>query len=296
MNGIINILKPPGMTSHDVVNILRGILKTKKIGHTGTLDPDAIGVLPICVGKATKAVEYLTDKKKKYRAELILGTETDTQDSSGKVVSEKPVNVSKEQLVRALNDFVGKIKQVPPMYSAVKINGKKLYELARKGLEVERPEREIEIFSISLLSYKENTAVIDVECSKGTYIRTLCSDMGSKLGCGAHMGSLLRLQSGMFDISSCVTLDEIKEKVEIGSTDFIKPTDYIFSDFPKVTAKDESMKWVQNGAEIYQKDIEGDLSERPEFVRVYDTLENFLAIYKVSYDGKVRLIADKMFI
>lgn len=296
MDGIINILKPPGMTSHDVVGFLRGVLKTKKIGHTGTLDPDAAGVLPICVGKATKVVDYLTDKRKRYRAELVLGTKTDTQDSSGKIISQKPVNVSKDQLNEAINTFIGKIKQIPPMYSAVKIGGKKLYELARKGIEIERAEREVEIYVIEPLNYDGNVAVIDIECSKGTYIRTLCRDIGDKLGCGAHMGFLLRLQSGIFDISSSLTLDEVIQGVENGTTDFIKPVDYIFNEIPKVTVKDESIKWVQNGAQIYLKDILGDLSEKPKLVRVYDSTEEFLAIYKTVYDENVKLIADKMFI
>ena len=183
-NGVINVYKEPGYTSFDVVAKLRGILKQKKIGHTGTLDPAATGVLPVCLGNATKLCDMLTDKDKEYVAELLLGVETDTQDTTGEVLSRREVNMSEEQVRLAAESFVGAYNQVPPMYSALKVNGKKLYELAREGKEIERKSRTIEVYDIRIRQFLPPDRVeIDVDCSKGTYIRTLCSDIGKALGC-----------------------------------------------------------------------------------------------------------------
>ena len=188
-NGIINVYKEIGFTSHDVVAKLRGILRTKKIGHTGTLDPNAEGVLPVCVGKATKLCEFLLEKSKTYRATMVLGKVTDTQDITGKVLAEKEVAVTKEQIVDTIESFIGGYDQIPPMYSALKVKGKKLYELARQGIEVERKPRFIMLDDIKILDISEDLChiTIDVSCSKGTYIRTLCHDIGDRLGCGACM-------------------------------------------------------------------------------------------------------------
>lgn len=191
MNGLILVIKPPGMTSFDVVAYLRGILKVKKIGHAGTLDPAAGGLLPICLGKATKAIEWFMDFDKSYRAEMVLGVVTDTQDAEGNIIEKNQVTVDINTIKETVNSFVGKYKQTPPMFSAVKINGKRLYDLARQGKEVQRKARQVEIFNIAGVNVKqdyESTIVrFDVDCSKGTYIRTLCHDIGQRIGCGAHV-------------------------------------------------------------------------------------------------------------
>ena len=200
MDGIINIYKEAGYTSHDVVAKLRGILHQKKIGHTGTLDPDAVGVLPVCLGKATKLCDMLTEKDKQYRAVMQLGIETDTQDTSGTVTAEHPVIVSEGQVRQVIMDFIGEYDQIPPMYSALKKNGKKLYELAREGIVVERETRRITIHGIEIEKVELPYVTMLVDCSKGTYIRTLCHDIGQKLGCGAAMAQLVRTRSGMFSL------------------------------------------------------------------------------------------------
>ena len=213
MDGIINVYKEAGYTSFDVVAKLRGILKQKKIGHTGTLDPDAEGVLPVCIGKATKVCEYLTAKDKIYQAVLHLGITTDTQDLSGQILKEQQPDISKEELLTILNHFIGRQKQIPPMYSAIKVNGKKLCDLARSGVEIERKAREIEIFSIEVLSMEIPCITMQVHCSKGTYIRTLCQDIGELAGCGGCLEKLLRIQSGRFSIQDAYKISEIEEIV-----------------------------------------------------------------------------------
>ena len=197
-SGIINVYKEKGFTSFDVVAKLRGILKTKKIGHTGTLDPDAEGVLPVCIGRATKVCDILTDKDKVYEAVLLLGVETDTQDTTGEILKKLPVEESESVVKEAILSFVGEYAQIPPMYSALKVNGKKLYELAREGKTVERKARNVQIFSIEILEMDLPRVRMSVHCSKGTYIRTLCHDIGQKLGCGGCMEKLLRTKAGIF--------------------------------------------------------------------------------------------------
>ena len=218
MNGIINVYKERGFTSHDVVAKLRGILHMKKIGHTGTLDPDATGVLPVCLGKATKVCGLLTDKDKTYRAVVKLGVMTNTEDMTGEILAKHPVLVTKEQIERAVSKFVGEIEQVPPMYSAIKINGKKLYELARQGKEVERKARKVTIYGIKVLSidFSENEFTMEVSCSKGTYIRTLCKDIGEFLGCGAAMKTLVRTRVSEFFLEQALTLGQIEQAVKEG--------------------------------------------------------------------------------
>ena len=191
-SGIINVYKEKGFTSFDVVAKLRGILRTKKIGHTGTLDPDTEGVLPVCIGRATKVCDILTDKDKVYEAVMLLGVETDTQDTSGEILRERPVEVSEDAVKEAILSFIGDYAQVPPMYSALKVNGKKLYELAREGKTVERKARNVQILSIEILEMNLPRVRMSVHCSKGTYIRTLCNDIGEKRGCGGCMEKLLR--------------------------------------------------------------------------------------------------------
>ena len=246
-SGIINVYKEKGFTSFDVVAKLRGILKTKKIGHTGTLDPDAEGVLPVCIGRATKVCDILTDKDKVYEAVMLLGVETDTQDTSGEVLKELPVEVSEEDVKEAILSFVGEYAQVPPMYSALKVNGKKLYELAREGKTVERKARNVQIFSIEILEIDLPRVRMSVHSSKGTYIRTLCHDVGQKLGCGGCMDKLLRTKVGVFELADTLKLAEIDALAREGLVeDRIISVDELFEDYTKVWMKQEFDVVVHN--------------------------------------------------
>lgn len=301
MDGILNILKPPGMTSFDVVGYLRGLLKIKKIGHTGTLDPGAVGVLPVCIGSATKAIEYMTESDKIYRAELTLGASTDTQDSYGKILDQREVKVSRSDIMKAADAFTGKISQIPPMYSAIKIEGKKLYELARSGITVERKPRDVEIFSIGLISdvfgaSKENVhkVLMDVHCSKGTYIRTLCNDIGEMLGCGGHMSFLIRVKAGSFHIDSALTLQEISRLQEKGELEekLLKP-DKVLLEFGEISLSDSEEGCFLNGG--FLKAEAGDYKEG-DLLRVYNRAGNFLALGEIiERQGKLFLKSKKVF-
>lgn len=285
MNGIIIIDKPLGRTSHDMVYEMRKVTGIKKIGHTGTLDPMATGVLPVCIGSATKMADMLTLSDKSYIAELVLGRTTDTQDADGKVLTECEVNCSEEEIRCAVNSFVGEIEQVPPMYSAIKQNGKKLYELARQGIEVERKPRKVTINSIDILEINGERVKIDVSCSKGTYIRTLCEDIGKKLGAGAYMNTLRRTRTGQFTIEESHTLSEIKELKENGGIEsIIIPADRMFVEYPSVMLNPKQVKSVTNGvAMTYREGQEG------QTYRVYDNENKFLCISRIT-DGRLKLI------
>lgn len=250
MNGILNFLKPPGMTSHDAVAVVRRVLWTKKVGHTGTLDPQAAGVLPICVGQATRIVEMLQEDRKTYRAELTLGIATDTQDRWGTLLMERPVSVTEEQLAAAFRQFTGEIKQVPPMYSALKVDGQKLCDLARKGITVEREARPQTIHALNLIRFDGQKALFDVSCSKGTYVRTLCHDIGEYLGCGGAMSFLLRTATGAFDIRDSITLEELKacESPEVAAR-WLVGIDEAFGGTPRLELKEEWIKMIRNGVE-----------------------------------------------
>lgn len=297
MDGILNILKPPGMTSFDVVGYLRGLTRIKKIGHTGTLDPAAVGVLPVCIGRATKAIEYLTDKDKEYRAELILGLTTDTQDSTGKVLEARAVNVNNEELKAVLDEFTGDIEQTPPMYSAVKIGGKKLYELAREGKTIDRPKRSVKIHSIDLVMpltrYKDGStrAIIDVRCTKGTYIRTLINDVGDKLGTGACMSFLIRTGTGGFLLEEALTLEEIAEINKRGLlSNYLKSPDKVFSNFDEIDLDEKGRKAYLNGQFI---EVDG---KNGTLLRVYGENRGFLGIGKlILKDGGIFLKSEKQF-
>jgi tRNA pseudouridine55 synthase len=245
MNGIVIIDKPAGWTSQDVVSKLRGILKTRRIGHGGTLDPMATGVLPVFVGRATRGVEFFEHAEKTYEATIRLGLTTDTEDTSGTVLEEKEVSVSEEEFLGVLPKFRGKIQQIPPMYSALKVNGQKLYDLARKGREVERQPREIEIFKLECLEFNGAEARLLVHCSKGTYIRTLCKDIGEALGCGGCMAALRRVTAGEYTIGDAVTLDELiaAENPE----NYLRPVDSMFRNYPAVTLTPNQEKRCRNG-------------------------------------------------
>lgn len=248
LNGVIIVNKEKDFTSHDVVAKLRGILKQKKIGHTGTLDPQAEGVLPVCLGNATKLCDILTDKKKEYVATLLLGVTTDTQDMTGTVEKEAPVTADEAQVRRVVASFEGTYMQIPPMYSALKVNGKKLYELARQGKEVERQPRPVEIYELEILSMKLPEVTIRVLCSKGTYIRTLCADIGEKLGCGGVMKSLLRTRVEDFELKDAHTLSRIEEIRDRGELSrIVIPVDGIFSRLKKLHIRQEYAMLLENG-------------------------------------------------
>lgn len=252
MNGILNILKPTGMTSHDVVSSVRKILNMKKVGHAGTLDPNVAGVIVICIGKGTKLSDYLMNGDKEYICELILGQSTDTQDSYGVVVNENNnINVTRENLLNILYDFKGEQLQVPPMYSAVKLNGKKLYEYARQNIVVEKPGKLVDIKEISLIKFEETKALFKVKCSKGTYMRTLCNDIGEKLGTYGHMGILIRTEAKGLHIENSVTLDELKFLFENNRlNECLLPIDEVYP-LDKITVDEKYYEKLTVGNEVY---------------------------------------------
>ena len=245
MNGIVIVDKPEGWTSQDVVSKLRGVFKTRRIGHGGTLDPMATGVLPVFVGRATRGVEFFEHADKTYEAVLRLGMTTDTEDTTGTVLEEKPVSITQQEFLAVLEQFRGRIRQVPPMYSALKVNGQKLYDLARQGKEVERKSREITIFRLECLSFDGNSARLLVHCSKGTYIRTLCKDIGQALGCGGCMAALRRVQAGDYSIENAVTLQELTECQDPAR--YLSPVDTLFSQHEKTVLTANQEKRCRNG-------------------------------------------------
>lgn len=297
LNGIINVYKEKGYTSFDVVAKLRGILKMKKIGHTGTLDPDAEGVLPVCLGKATKVCDLLTEKQKEYEAVLLLGKVTDTQDISGQVLRKCEVTAGEDEVREAILSFVGDYMQVPPMYSALKVNGKKLCDMAREGIVIERKARPVHIFSINILEMDLPWVKMRVECSKGTYIRTLCEDIGERLSCGGCMESLLRTRVSEFRVEDALTLSEIESRVksqgaeiapqewETSDFDFIRSVDSVFLQYEKAVVKKEWNKLLYNGNRLpeaaWKEEPEAAGSER---IRVYDEEEHFIGLYEYQQE------------
>lgn len=296
IHGIINVYKEKGYTSHDVVAKLRGIAGQKKIGHTGTLDPDAEGVLPVCLGKATKVCELLTDKDKTYRAVLFLGQTTDTQDASGTVLETSDIsNLNESQVTEAVQSFVGEYAQIPPMYSALKVGGKKLYELAREGKTVERKARNVKIHSIKILCVDLPRVEMEVSCSKGTYIRTLCHDIGEKLGVGGCMESLLRVRVGRFVLADSLRLSEIQKAKEDGNLEkILQPIDSVFEQYRAVRIRSDQEKRLQNGNSFRKTDRLQNYDDQ-EMVRVYDSNGHFAAVYRyVEKDHEFRIV--KMFL
>lgn len=296
IHGIINVYKEKGYTSHDVVAKLRGIAGQKKIGHTGTLDPDAEGVLPVCLGKATKVCELLTDKDKTYRAVLFLGQTTDTQDASGMVLETSDIsNLNESQVTEAVQSFVGEYAQIPPMYSALKVDGKKLYELAREGKTVERKARNVKIHSIKILRVDLPRVEMEVSCSKGTYIRTLCHDIGEKLGVGGCMESLLRVRVGRFVLADSLRLSEIQKAKEDGNLEkILQPIDSVFEQYRAVRIRSDQEKRLQNGNSFRKTDRLQNYDDQ-EMVRVYDSNGYFAAVYRyVEKDHEFRIV--KMFL
>lgn len=278
-NGVINIYKEQGFTSHDVVAKLRGILKQKKIGHTGTLDPDAEGVLPVCLGSGTKLCGMLTDRDKTYEAVLLLGQSTDTQDISGTVLERVEVSVTEETAGEAILSFVGAYEQIPPMYSALKVGGRKLCDLARAGQEVERKARPVVIYGIEILEVCMPRIRMSVSCSKGTYIRTLCHDIGEKLGCHGCMEKLLRTKAGQFLLEDSLRLSEVERLRDEGRLEeAILPVDEVFTAHPKTVLKKESSRLGYNGNPFRKTDLTIQDVKEGE-IRVYDHAGAFIGIY-----------------
>lgn len=299
MNGIINVYKEKGYTSFDVVAILRKKLKIKKIGHTGTLDPEAEGVLPVCVGKATKVADYITDTTKTYLATMTLGIETDTEDHTGNIIREKEVTCSKEQIEEAVSSFIGDYSQIPPMYSALKVNGKRLYQLAREGKTIERKARNIYIYNIDIINIYGTTVEMEVKCSKGTYIRTLCADIGTKLGCGAHMSKLIRTQSSLFSIDSSIKLGEIDYYIMNDKlNEIVTSIDKVFLEFNKLVVRSEYDKFLYNGNKLKVEFLidNENVTEQMQY-RIYDENNNFIGIYQaILKDENMILKPIKLFL
>lgn len=294
IDGIINVYKEAGYTSFDVVAKLRGILRQKKIGHTGTLDPMAEGVLLVCLGKATKLVDMITAGTKEYEASMVLGITTDTEDITGQTLSQTEVNdgINIELIETIIKSFVGKYEQIPPMYSAIKKDGKKLYEYARSGIEVEREPRTVEIFSIDNIKINIPNISFKVHCSKGTYIRSLCRDIGEKLGCGGTLTGLTRSEVYGFYLKDSLKLSDIErlrdeEKLE----DYILPVDALLQNYKSYTIKEEFSKYLFNGNKLYKtqlvpRDVESNSNEiclngYSEIIRVYDK-DEFMALYQFN--------------
>ena len=293
MDGILVINKEKGYTSHDVVAKLRGILHMKKIGHTGTLDPDAEGVLPVALGRGTRLVEFLTEKEKTYEAVLRLGVTTDTQDLSGKILKERPVQVSGEEIRSAAEAFLGEQMQIPPMYSALKVNGRKLYELAREGIEIERKPRPVCFYEIEVTEITLPRVKLRVRCSKGTYIRTLCHDIGQKLGCGACMEALVRTKSGNFTIQDSLTLAQVEACVNQGIIrEKVIPAEEILKDYPAILCREPADRLLENGNPVPEGLVT--VSKKDGWVRMCTSRGSFVGIYQWD-ERKQMYFPKKMF-
>lgn len=286
-DGVLIVDKPAGKTSHDVVQEIRRIFKTRQVGHAGTLDPDATGVLVVLVGEATKISSILLSETKKYRGEMVLGIETDTFDSSGRITAQNEAgDISRDDLERVCKQFVGTIEQIPPPVSAVKFQGTPLYKLTRQGKSVKVPKRKVKIFHLKVLDFKKNknpVASFEVECSKGTYIRSLVSDIGKRLGCGAHLGNLVRTSSGNFTLSDTHTIDEIRKIVEAGGwKDMVIPIASALDSLPYIKIKPEAKQKVINGAPVTLNMVEFESKSivEGELIRILNADGHLLGIHK----------------
>ena len=302
MDKIVSILKPTGMTSHDAVSIVRRITGIRKVGHTGTLDPDAAGVLPICIGRATKVSELILNKEKSYLCELTLGASTDTYDSSGEIIfkAEENFDYNEEKIRKAFDTQRGEIDQYPPKYSALKVNGKKMCDLVRKGREDEivlKP-RKVNIKKLEIISIDGNKVRFYTECSKGTYIRSICHDIGEILGCGGHMSFLLRTSSGKFNLENSITLDELEKYKDEGTMeDYMFDIDFTLDSYGSLELQDNAVKYYTNGGIIESyRFSKKDYNKDDELVRVYSH-ERFLGIGKLRREGnKVSVKSEKIFV
>ena len=304
MNKIVNILKPTGMTSHDVVSCVRRILNMKKVGHTGTLDPDAAGVLPICLGRATKVSELILNKDKSYICELTLGIETDTYDSSGTILYRNDdCNIEESKIIQAFKLQKGEIEQLPPVYSALKVNGKKMCDLARKGKAdtIDIKPRKVDIKEIDILNISRNKITFYVKCSKGTYVRSICHDIGEYLGCGGCMSFLLRTSSGKFNLENAITLEELENLYKNGNLEkHLYDVDYVLDNLLHVDLNPSAKKYYINGGVIDSRRFTIKKSQNQDqknyLVRVYCE-NNFIGVGKISkYNNTITLKSDKLFI
>ncbi|MDU7067705.1 MAG: tRNA pseudouridine(55) synthase TruB [Clostridium perfringens] len=284
MNGVINIYKNTGVTSFDVVAMVRRVAKMKKVGHTGTLDPAASGVLPVCLGKATKIIDYIMENKKVYRVNLKLGMVTDTYDLEGEVLREEDAShITKDEILNCINSFVGTIDQVPPMYSALKQNGVRLYELARQGIEVHREARKITIYSIENIKIESNDNIqMDVCCSKGTYIRSLCYDIGEKLNVGATMTALERIQNGPFTKEEAINIEDLTEEL---LEKHIISIEKALDSFEKITVNEKFGKLLRNGVKVFDNRMYSEEVEFNKLYRVYEDNGVFLGLGKMDEKG-----------
>jgi tRNA pseudouridine55 synthase len=299
MKGIINILKPPGMTSFDVIFSCRKLFGIKKIGHAGTLDPGAAGVLTICIGRATKVVPFLTETRKVYRAEMEFGTETTTLDAFGEVTNRvEDFMLNEEEIRKVLDEFKGEIEQVPPMYSAIRHKGKRLYELARQGKKVERKPRKITIYDLKLIDFDGQKLIIDVECSKGTYIRTLCADIGKRLEIGAYMSFLVRTKVGEFSLDKAITLEELEFLVAKDRIDeVLEPLDKALEHLKAIKVKSEFDEPISNGVSIEWDNLATKLNDEVEVgekFRVYNSAGDFIGVY--TYHNKDIFKPERIFV
>lgn len=297
-DGIINVYKEPGYTSFDVVAKLRGILHQKKIGHTGTLDPQAEGVLVVCLGKATRLCDILPDHDKEYEAVMLLGTTTDTEDMTGTVLTQMPVTVSEEAVRKTVGSFIGTYEQIPPMYSAIKVNGQKLYDLARRGQTVERKSRPVTLYTLEVLEIDLPRVRMRIRCSRGTYIRSLCRDIGEKLGCGGCMEHLTRTRACGFRAENSLRLAEIEHCEKNGMLDaYITAVDAMYAELPKIYIDAAGDKLLHNGNKFRREHIAsmtegtqtetgtGDSEEETPRYLVYDSEKRFTGIYEYDFSS-----------
>ncbi len=293
IHGVINVYKEPGFTSHDVVAKLRGILKQKKIGHMGTLDPNAVGVLPVCLGKATKLCDILSEKDKTYHATLLLGVTTNTQDTTGEVIQraeqEKIDGLKEEQVFETVKSFIGDYEQIPPMFSAIKIQGRKLYQLARLGKEIERDPRHCRILDITVTKVDLPRVDMHVTCSKGTYIRTLCHDIGEKLGVGGAMESLVRTRVERFKVEESLTLSQIEEAKKLGTLEnYVIPVDEMLNQYSKCIVAEQAEKLVYNGNIFTSGNTLLKMKhEDGQIVRVYTQGSDFIGLYQFEENRQI---------
>ncbi len=278
IGGILNLLKPPGMTSHDAVSFIRRTYGLKRVGHAGTLDPAAAGVLPVFLGQATRLIEYTTDTDKSYRVELTFGYQTDTGDDTGKIINTSSADMpGQKEIYMVLDSFVGTIEQIPPMYSAIKIQGKKMYELARDGITVERKPRTVTIYNIAVVKFTPKGILFDVTCSKGTYIRSLCMDIGEKLGCPAVMSFLVRTRVGQFDLANARTVEE----VTINKDSILLPSDRALEHLPAITLSIDEALAFQHGRSIFYEEVTLDIA------RIYDQRGHLIGVGQYSINSSM---------
>ena len=296
MTGILNVYKPKGITSHNVVSFVRRQLNMKRVGHTGTLDPAAVGVLPVLIGNATKLSDLIMADEKKYTARVVLGVVTDTDDTTGEVIEKRDVSVTEEQIKEAVKSFVGEIEQIPPMYSAIKVEGQKLYQLARKGVEIERKPRKITVYSIDVYDFDGTSFMMDVHCGKGTYIRSLCRDIGESLGCGATMDTLERTMSGIFIKENSYTFEQIEEAVKNGTVaEMIMHPETVLGDFIKIEVNSENQAKIRNGIRLRPAQLGIKEYRENQIFRIYAQGELMCLLKVKNCDGQMLLAIEKSF-